>query len=84
MESTQVDKDGKIVKVEGSPVKDYWLAFTPTGGFVFPSGKVKFLENLESINTVKDVTFLELDAPCFVSGTLIQTPDGLRAVEDLR
>ena len=61
-----------------------WIAFTPTGGFVFPSGKVKFLELDPSSYTGVDVTFLELDAPCFVSGTQIQTPDGLRAVEDLR
>ena len=82
-DGTRVIIEGITIFLEDSTGKE-WLAFTPTGGFVFPSGKVKFLENLESINTVGDVTFLELDAPCFVSGTQIQTSDGLRAVEDLR
>ena len=84
-------EDGTIAEVAGITVyfedKDdgsLSMGFTPTDGTIFPQGKVKFISDaLSSAGTVSDVTFQELGPTCFVSGTLIQTPDGLRPVEDL-
>lgn len=84
-------EDGTIAEVAGITIQlrdkddgSLSIAFTPTDGTIFPQGKVKFISDaLSSTGVVGDVTFQELGPTCFVSGTLIQTPDGLRPVEDL-
>lgn len=74
--------DGSTVTYVGTTfyLADGSRVFTPTDGQVL---KIAAFSSSTYVNTQGPLLVDDLGPPCFVAGTLIDTPEGPRAVEDL-
>lgn len=77
-----VEVGGKVREIHGVTIysKDGETLFTPTDGTILT--KAVFLKSAPGAEA-KEVPVKALGPPCFVTGTLIDTPDGPRPVQDI-